>query len=185
MSLLAVRPMRRLGALATMVALSACASSAPATEAVEFPVTSAEGRFSIVFPNEPDTGVTEAKADEGTRKVTSMMAKKGSDDFGVTWSDVPKDFVATGALPVLEAARDQVVKNAKATVTSSEEITLDGVPGLKVEASVPDGITKGEYHVRFYLKGTRIYEVLVIRNDAKADDTLMLDFFDSFKLTGS
>lgn len=184
MTRLATRPLRSLGVLATAVALSACGSSAPA-EVTEFPVTSTEGRFSVVFPNKADTGVTDAKADEGTRKVTSMMAKRGSDDFGVTWSDVPKAFIANGPTPVLEAARDQVVENAKATLVSSDPIDLDGVPGLKVHAKVDEGITKGDYHVRFYLKGTRIYEVLVIRNDPKADDTLMLDFFDSFTLTGS
>ncbi len=184
MPTLAIRPLRRLGVLATAVALSACGSSAPA-EPADYPVASAEGRFSVVFPARPDTGVTEADAEGGKRKVTSLLAKKGSDDFGVTWSDVPKTFLSSGPMPVLEKARDSVLANAKATLVSSDEIKLGSTPGLDVVARVPEGVTKGDYRVRFYLSGTRIYEVLVIRNDAKADETLMLDFFDSFTLTGS
>jgi hypothetical protein len=182
---LAARPLRRLGVLATAgLTFSACGSSAaPAT--TEFPVTSAEGRFRAVFPAKPDTGVTEADAEGGKRKVTSMLAAKGSDDFGITWSDFPKSFLASGPTAVLEGVRDKVMADAKATLQSSEEITLNGHPGLKVAANVPEGVTKGDYQVRFYLVGARIYQVLVIRNDAKADDTAVLDFFDSFTLTGS
>jgi hypothetical protein len=183
--LLATRPLVRLGVLATaVVALSACAASI-ATEPTEFPFTSTEGRFSVVFPGDPDTGVTAADDAGGTRKVTSMMASRGSDDFGVTWSDFPASFLASGALPVLEGVRDKVLADAKATLDTSDEIELDGHPGLAVKATVPEGATKGEYHVRFYLVQNRIYEVLVIRNDPEADDTPVLDFFDSFTFTGS
>lgn len=181
---LAARPKRCLGALAAVVALAGCGSSAP-VEPQSYPVTSKEGRFSVVFPGKPDTGVTQANSAEGTRKVTSTLAKKGSDDFGVTWSDFPTSFLAAGPTAVLEQVRDKVVGDVKGTLVSSEPITLDGKPGLAVEANVPTGPTKGTYVVRFYLVGNRMYEVLVIRNDPKADTTPMTDFFDSFELTGS
>ena len=181
---LAARPLARVGVLVTVAALSGCASSV-ARAPTSFPYSSTAGRFSVVFPSKPDTGVREATDNGAKRRVTSALAKKGSDDFGVTWSDFPTDFLAAGNAAVLERVRDKVVGDVKATLVSSDEITLAGHPGLAVKAKVASGATKGDYRVRFYLVKNRIYEVLVIRNAVSSDESVVLDFFDSFQFTGS
>jgi hypothetical protein len=180
----AARPMVRIGVVSALVVLGAsCSSSKPVEQSV--PYTSKDGRFSVVFPKKPDVGVRDAQTGGVKRKVTSALASKGSDEFGVTYSDFPSSFLADGGIKVLEKVRDTVVGDVKATLVSSNETTIGKNPALDVVANVPSGATKGEYHAKFILVGTRIYEVLVIRNDPKANDTLMRDFFDSFELTGS
>ena len=176
--------MARAAALATVVVLAGCGSSAPAA-ATTFPYTSADGRFSVVFPGKPSENVTEAADGGAKRRVSSTMAAKAGDDYGVTWSDFPTSFLGDGATALLEKVRDTVITGVKGTLVSSHETTVGTLPALDVVAKVASGATKGEYHARFVLAGTRIYEVLVIRNNAKADDERMLDFFDSFELTRS
>ena len=173
----------RVGALATVVALAGCGSSAPAQ--TEWPYNSAAGGFKVVFPSKFDTFTSKAGDDTTARSVTSSMASKGSDQFGVTYSDFPSSFLADGAAAVLGKARDQVVAGIKGTVVSSAASTFGKHPALDVVATGTASAVKGEYHAKFVLVGTRIYEVLVIRNDTKASDERMLDFFDSFELTGS
>jgi len=180
----AARPFARVGALATAVALAGCGSSA-AKAVVPVPFTSVEGRYSVEFPKQPDTGVREAGDAGLKRRVTSTMASKGGDDYGVTWSDFPADYLASGPTAVLEKVRDTVIADVKATLVSSDEITLSGHPGLAVKAKVASGATKGDYRVRFFLVKNRVYEVLVIRNNPGAPEQLVQDFFDSFTLTGS
>ena len=179
-----MRPFARVGALATAVALSGCGSSAPAA-AVPVPFTSADGRYSVEFPKQPDTGVRQAGDGGLKRRITSTMASKAGDDYGVTWSDFPADYLAAGPTAVLEKVRDTVVADIKGTLVSSSEISLAGHPGLAVEAKVASGATKGDYRVRFFLVKNRIYEVLVIRNNPAAPEQLVQDFFDSFTLDGS
>ena len=173
-----------MGVLVTVAALSGCGSSS-AKAPTSFPYSSVDGRFSVVFPAKPDAGVREATDNGAKRRVSSALAKKGSDDFGVTWSDFPADFLAAGTAAVLERVRDKVVGDVKATLVSSEETTLGGHPGLIVKAKVASGATKGDYRARFYLVKNRIYEVLVIRNAVASDEGVVLDFFDSFQFTGS
>ena len=173
----------RVGALAPAVALAGCGSSAP--KQTEWPYTSTDGGFKVVFPNRFDTFTSKAGEGTAARSVTSSMASKGSDQFGVTYSDFPSSFLAGGAAAVLETARDQVVAGIKGTVVSSDASTFGEHPALDVVAIGTASAVKGEYHAKFVLVGTRIYEVLVIRNDTKASDEHMLDFFDSFELTGS
>jgi hypothetical protein len=173
----------RVGALATAVVLAGCGSSAPAQ--TEWPHTDPVGRFSVVFPNEFDTYTTKAGEGDAERAVTSATASKGSDQFGVIYSDVPKSFLAAGDLAVLVKARDTAIEGIKGTLVSSEETTFDSHVALDVIATSDAASMKGEYHARYILVGTRIYELLVIRKEPKADDTRMRDFFDSFELTGS
>ena len=179
----AARPMVRIGVVSALVVLGACGSSKPVDESFTF--TSAAGRFTAEFPKKPDVGVRDAVTGGVKRKVTSALASKGSDEFGVTFSDFPNSYLADGPAKVLEKVRDTVIGDVKATLVSSTETTVGKSPALDVVANVPSGATKGEYHAKFVIAGTRIYEVLVIRNDPKADDTLMRNFFDSFELTGS
>ena len=115
----------------------------------------------------------------------SATASKGSDQFGVVYSDVPLSFLVGGELAVLTKARDTAVEGIKGTLVSSEETTFDGHVAIDVVTTSDAASMKGEYRARYILVGARIYEILVIRKEPKADDTRMRAFFDSFELTGS
>jgi hypothetical protein len=176
--------MVRIGAFATLAALAGCGSSAPKA-AERVPFTSKAGRYSVVFPAKPDTFSAPTGNGAVKRVVSTAMASKAGDSYGVAYSDYSADELKAGPAAVLSGVRDVTVREVLGTLVSSKDITLAGHPGLDVVAKVDKGATKGNYRVNFYLVGNRVYEVLVVRNQTPIDEEKTTAFLDSFELTGS
>ena len=152
-----------------------------------FEFTSAQWKFTARFPAEPSKSTQNAPVPGGrTVPFTMFTAEFAGKDAGcvVGVADVP---VPAGASPtmldaMLDGARDGAVKNVKAKLTRSREVTLDGkYPGREFTATFTQPV-KGQLRARIFLAGNRLYQVFVVGADeggavGSAEATAFLDSF--------
>ncbi len=144
---------------------------------------SAEGRYSVLLPSQPEPGTQESATAEGT-KFTQYKATliEGDAVFLVGYFDhVP------GTVFSLDKARDGMVEALKGTLISESSVSLGGSPGrdLKVVAKSEEG-TEFLLRARFYDVDKRVYVLQFIIPKAEDDSAAAaksVRFFDSFQVT--
>ena len=144
---------------------------------------SAEGRYSVLLPNQPKLTTQESATAEG-EKFPQYVASASDPNavFLIGYFDhVP------GTTFSLDKARDGMVNAIKGTLVSEGSISIDGSPGreLQVSATGPDGV---EYlmRARFYDVDKRVYVlqyIIVKAGDDSASAAKAAKYFDSFKVT--
>jgi hypothetical protein len=163
-------------------ALALTLALASATLTAGFPQTgawvkfsSAEGRFSVIFPGKP---AHEADANE-LYASHSFIAETEWATYGVTYADYK------GAISdprgALEGARDVFLIGKE--LVGETEITLDGHAGRELRVKADRGMAASV--TRLYLVGNRLYNMTVVFAPAGTYDPASVQkFFSSFKLTG-
>lgn len=148
--------------------------------------SSAEGRFSILFPGIPKEGLQSVDVQGGQFKV-HIHNLKAYAEYGVIYADYP---IPVGDPHVAKQVLDNGAKGGaaevKAEVLSMTEISIDGYPGRLLRERLPNGsILKA----KMYLVGQRLYQIAVTMPKAetspdrgKAFEKFADKFLDSFTL---
>ncbi|HEV2021196.1 MAG TPA: hypothetical protein VGQ94_01570 [Terriglobales bacterium] len=139
---------------------------------------SAEGRYSVLFPNQPEVSTQETTASTN-EKVTQHLA--ASSDQGTAY--LIGYFDKTGMTFSFDKARDGMISKIKGTLLAEKEISLGGYPGREVKVAAT-GSDDAEYIAlaRYYVVGDRIYVVEVVfpKASERATTEKVAKFFDSF-----
>jgi len=121
--------------------------------------TSADGRFSILFPGAPkqDSQVINLKnGDSTTIYQFSAEADTGNTSYILMYNDYSAAVVADSPQALLGRTRDGAV--AGKTLLTDVVIDLNGVPGRAYTAVDSDGYN---YDVHEFLAGTRFYQLII------------------------
>jgi len=121
--------------------------------------TSADGRFSIMFPGTPAQTSQDVTLKNGT--VTKLYQFTAEDDNGntsyiVMYNDYLPSAINTSPQQFLMRRRDGAV--AGKTLLSDAEINLNGVPGRAYTAS---GADEWNFDMRQFLSGVRFYQLII------------------------
>jgi hypothetical protein len=140
------------------------------------PFGDSDAGFTVMFPSPPEQK-DHTQVVHGTPTVTHVYsadtAKLG---YVVSWSDHP-EAVATTPDTRLQAARDSAVGTAK--VISETTGKVGGAPSRRVTFE-KDG---ARVTLQLVLKGTRLYQAMVVQPAGEDHQTATNTFLNSFALT--
>src|SRR6185503_4490286 len=169
-------------ALAPIFLLLICAAVAFAVqESTWINYTSAEGRYSVALPSQPEVASQESTTPGGT-KLTQYKATvvKESTVFMVGYFDyVP------GTTFSLDKARDGMVSGVKGTLLSESVISLAGSPGRELKVVTNTEGTEFVMRARVFDLDRRVYVLQFIVPKSDEDSTSATNaakYFDSFKV---
>ncbi len=143
------------------------------------PYTSADGRFTVNFPQgevQHDTEkVNLSGSDTSTLYEFWVEQDAGNVSYMVMYNDYPANYANEGADAVLARTRDGAVKGK--TLLSDIAINLNGVPGREFTAKDDTW----NFTVRQFISGKRLYQLIIV---SKSDHPAALtsDFMSSFKI---
>jgi hypothetical protein len=148
-------------------------------ELIEF--KSEAGKFSVRLPAKPEHEVTEV----GTAKEKQHQFKVGTHQgaYVVSYQDNPN---LQGGTPkqlmaALESGRDRLLEVFRGKLLESKSVTLNKThPGLSFRVTIPRA--NGEARCRFYMAGTRLYQIMAIGVPKFANSKEATQVIDSFKL---
>jgi hypothetical protein len=167
-----------------MLATFANGFQTPTAEWVKY--TSVEGRYSILFPQQPELATAEyeiAKDEKVPRYEADVADPNGL--YETNYYDIPP---RPGRIFSLEEWRDRAVENSKGTLISSVAISLEGYPGIEFKMSFKPRDTDLILLTRVYNVGGRVYRLFHLFPKS-SDNSSMTEktakFFDSFKLVTS
>ncbi|MGE0534385.1 MAG: hypothetical protein AB7O68_05385 [Pirellulales bacterium] len=142
-----------------------------------------DGGFEIRLPGKP----TYEKTDVGDPDHPQHQFKAAAGEEGgylVSYQDNPKLEGANAETLqlALKVGRDSVLKVFKGELVDSKEVKLDEKhPGIDFRVTIPQ--LKGEAHCRFYLVGSRLYQIMVIGVPDFVGSRQATRVIDSFRLS--
>ena len=148
--------------------------------------SSAEGRFSILFPGTPKEE-TQSLDVQGAKFELHIHKLKAFAEYGVIYADyaIPVDDPEV-AKRVLDNAARGAAASVDAELLGLTEISIDGHPGRLLTERLPDG---SALKAKMFLVGRRLYQIAVTmpKAEARPGDSNNLEkfadkFLDSFKL---
>lgn len=124
--------------------------------------TSPDGSFSIGMPGQPTASSQTATTTAGPIEIHLFEYSPADQKtaYVVSYNDYPAGAVGEPQ-GTLDGAVQGAITNSKATLVQSHAIDLGGVPGRDYTATVQGG----SLHGHIYLKGLRLYQVLVAGSD--------------------
>jgi hypothetical protein len=139
------------------------------------------GNFSIHLPAKPEHETVEV----GTVKDKQDQFKVGTDQgaYVVSYQDNPN---LQGSTPkqikaALESGRDRLQEVFRGKLLESKSVTLNKTnPGLNFRVKIPQ--PNGEARCRFYMVGTRLYQIMAVGVPEFANSNEATQVIDSFKL---
>lgn len=148
--------------------------------------SSAEGRFSILFPGAPTEKAVTVNSEFGQRE-SHIFTLKTMAEYSVSYTDHPTDLESSDrAREGLKGALYHVVARHKGQILEEKEIDLDGHPGRRIKVQLANG--QLYWHEEFFV-GNRNYQIIFITRDAGAPPAVLkfhnstaAKFLDSFKL---
>ncbi len=143
------------------------------------PYTSQDGGYSVMFPGTPQESSTPLPLGaSGSTTLYRAVYVDGNVTYLVAYCDYPLGFLGFDAQTTLGNIRDKFVSSQVGDLTSDDTLDANGVPG---RAFTVNGLDGTSFSVRDYLKGLRLYEVIVTAaNGAKADGAD--SFLNSFQM---
>jgi hypothetical protein len=146
---------------------------------VEF--KSQAGKFSIKLPAQPEHEVIEV----GTAKEKQHQFKVGTAQgaYLISYQNNPnlQGNTSKQLLSALESGRDRLQAGFRGKLLESKSFTLNKThPGLNFKVTIPHA--NGEARCRFYMVGTRLYQIIAIGTPEFANSKEATQVIDSFKL---
>lgn len=139
-----------------------------------------KGGFSILLPQKPQEQTQPIDTAGGTAQLNLALVNAGDFTLGVSYNDIPAEALKSGdANTLLQGGRDGTAKNLKGRVVSDKAINLGAYPGIEFVVEAPDSV---RYQARVYVVDNRLYQIMFIAPQNKADQIDTAAFFDSFKL---
>lgn len=143
------------------------------------PYTSTDGRFTINFPQAEVKQESQSIDLKGGSTTTLhqywVELADGNVSYMVMYNDYPGTYADGDPQTVLATTRDGATSGK--TVLSDTVISLNGIPGREFTAKDDTW----NYTVRQYLSGKRLYQLIVVSNNANPA-TQISDFMTSFKI---
>lgn len=173
----------RATALAMIMVLSMAAVAPAGPEAIN----SAEGRFSVVFPDRVKTSQQVVPTPVGNLTAHVFAADFPGQNAGVvvTYTDYPPQVIASKSVDqMLDGSAAGSVQGMKGTPGKTSRITQAGTPGREFTWTMTSGASTLSGRGRIFLVGSRLYQVLVIGPDELMVPTGPADaVFESFKFS--
>jgi len=145
-------------------------------------VVSAEGSFTVLMPGTVQRGQKLRTFKDGKTSTEYRFYSVLDNDhiaYGVTYLDTPSKAAVGKEQDVLEKARDSAFSALSGkTLLTDSAIVLDGVPGRAFTILRANGAT---YAARVFLKGSRLYQ-LVVTSDSGYTADRTKEFFESFQI---
>jgi hypothetical protein len=140
----------------------------------------ADGKFKINFPGSPTrTTQTVETAAGNVELVMYAYDASSAESYLASYGDYPQASIDAGTSDEqLKGAKDGFISSMKLNITKEKSITLDGVPGIYVEAD--NGSMYVSYKV--FLKKNRLYQIMYGSTSA-IPKSVIASFVDSFELT--
>ena len=139
--------------------------------------------FSVMTPKSFDLSRDTSETEAGDVGLVTFLAELETASYGVVYGEFTQDFINQADPDILlKGGAKGFLEKLSGTLTAERQITLDGHTGLEI---VMTGMSQGLDlfgKARFYLAGTRLYQVIVIAAKGKEDLPAIDHFLDSFKL---
>jgi hypothetical protein len=138
------------------------------------------GKFSIIFPGQPVESSSKVETEVGTVKL-HMFMHEASDTkaFMVAYCDYAKKHIAgTEPFTLLDGAKDGVVGQFKATITSENKSNFQGFPSI-------DFVAEGDEYNTSYkllLVNNRLYQVGILVSGKQVTELETKSFIGSFMI---
>ncbi len=146
-------------------------------------VDSIEGRFSVVMPSKPETGVRDVDTAVGILKLHTFGASNTTGQFLISYADYPNESTtATQQEAVLDGVRGGVIKGLNADLISETRVTIKGYPGRELRATRTIEGTQVVFSWKMFLVGKRLYQLGVATSKADAESPDIQKFFMSFQI---
>ncbi|MFZ0340398.1 MAG: hypothetical protein WAL45_20405 [Terracidiphilus sp.] len=143
------------------------------------PYTSTDGRFTVNFPQgevkQSTDSIPYKDGTTGTMYEFTIELAGGNIAYMVMYNDYSAAQATGDPQAVLTNTRDGAIGTK--TLLSDTAISLNGVPGREFTAKDDNW----NYAVRQYLAGKRLYQLIVVSNNANPA-TQISDFMTSFKI---
>ncbi|HEX4413828.1 MAG TPA: hypothetical protein VH107_09385 [Lacipirellulaceae bacterium] len=139
------------------------------------------GKFSIRLPGKPQQEDVEVGTAKEKQHQFTVGMEKGA--YIISYQENPnlKNSSPQQIAAALESGRDRLKEVFHGKLVESKATTLNKTsPGLNFRLEMAE--PKGEARCRFYMVGTRLYEIIVIGEPAFANSTEATQVIDSFKL---
>lgn len=147
--------------------------------------TSTDGGYSISMPGNPIEQTQSVDTAAGSVDLHSVSLDDRTGTYIAMYSDFPANVVQqSDPQALLDASRDGAVANSKGQLINDRKISTDQFPGREIQVSVPADIGQSASLIvdRYYLVDQRLYQTMVIMQNAQAPSNDALKFLDSFKL---
>ena len=119
--------------------------------------SSAEGKFSVSFPEQPQSTSMFVETDRGNVLTHIVSANdKDLNEYMISWTDYDKDIEYKGTEKTLDRMRDALIQVKNGKLVNESAIFLHGGPGRAFEFTDSDHRT---VNVRFFFVGRRVYQV--------------------------
>jgi hypothetical protein len=142
--------------------------------------TSAEGRFKVLIPGTPRPQNQNAAG----MVLKAFAVEQWGGAYIVAFADVAigANEPAWQTEQRLNGSRDGALRNVNATLVREGKVTLQGkYLGREMEANLPN--QKGVIRARFYIVGSRMYQMMVVGTPAFTRSATADRFLDSLTLT--
>jgi len=141
--------------------------------------TSPDNSFRINFGGTPNDTSKKIITELGDIEMVSFTYEKSATEaYMVAYSDYPSEAIkASSADDLLNGAKEGALTSQGGKLESEEKITLKGYPGYNFKA------VAGTYYMcyRIFLKGNRLFQILIIKDGtypAKAEADAFMDSFE-------
>src|SRR4030042_4579780 len=128
--------------------------------------SSANGKFSVMMPGEPQEQHETVKTAVGPVDLYMHILDVGTSAYIVGYSDYPEDLIKNSEVNILlEGARNGAISNIRGTLVNEKDISIAGNPGKEFNFSVPhrpELPNKGIGKSRIFLVGNRLYQCMVV-----------------------
>ncbi len=135
------------------------------------------GLFSVLMPVIPEEKTETTQSEHGPYTTHLFIARDTSNVYLIGWVDYDSNFNFNKRSELM-ANRDNFVKGIKATLVSSQTLTLDGYQALEFQAETADRVFKS----RVYMVGRRPYQIVIGYPKDVNDAVTINRFFNSFKV---
>jgi hypothetical protein len=143
---------------------------------------SADGRFSVLFPGEPEESLQSVRTAVGQINLVMLTAGSKTSAFVVGYADYPRNVVeSSDPEEMLDGARDGAVGNVGGRLTDETTLDFHGHPAREIRVEVAK---KTSIRARVILIENRLYQVMVVSKSARILDGKGSEFFDSFTVDG-
>lgn len=139
--------------------------------------------FTVMAPKPMEISQEKSDTADGPTDINYFMAEMGAVTYGVICNDFSAEFTAKiDRKEFLDKGVKGFVDKLAGTLTAEREVTLGGYTGREI---VMTGSSQGAAlygKARFFLAGTRLYQLAYIAEQGKEDAAAVDHFLNSFKL---
>jgi hypothetical protein len=147
-----------------------------------YPVSPAEGRFSVLMPTKPRLALQTANTEWGPLEVRffEVETDDGAVVYSVTYTDYPfQDIDAEKADALLLEAQAKTVKELSGKILSESKTAYQTLPARRTSIRAASGV---EYAVLVVLAKARLYQVFTASRPGVLPPEIAKKFFDSFQI---